>query len=279
MAKPIRCSDAAAWRIGLLPLARASTVCYRHLDMGKTLAILCGLVLAWWAHAASCEAAVYAYVDAEGTAHFTDAPTKSYFRPLPGFGLPRGINLTSGQYADLINAIATENGVDPDLVKAIIRAESNFDHRAVSRKGARGLMQLMPGTAGRYAVEDAFDPTENIRGGVRYLKFLQDLFPGQLHLAVAAYNAGENAVLRYNGIPPYAETRQYVGRVLRYYGHPDITTTADLSRSSPAKRPARAEPGIAVPSTPSVYRHVGSDGTPLFTNMPPLVQSPLAAVR
>jgi len=98
------------------------------------------------------QAAVYVYVDAEGTAHFTDAPTKTYFRLLPAFGLPRGINLTSGQYADLINAIATQNGVDPALIKAIIRAESGFDQRAVSRKGAQGLMQLMPQTADRYAV-------------------------------------------------------------------------------------------------------------------------------
>jgi hypothetical protein len=241
--------------------------------MGKTPAVLFAWGLLFFALAACAEAAVFVYVDTEGTAHFTDAPTKSYFRPMPGFGLPRGINLTHGQYAELINAIAVENGVDPALVKAIIRAESNFDHRAVSRKGAQGLMQLMPGTAYRYAVGDAFEPADNIRGGVRYLRFLQDLFPGQLHLAVAAYNAGENAVLRHNGIPPYAETREYVTRVFRLYGRPDVSLPATVARSPQPQRAARAERAQPVPSTPSVYRHVEPDGTPHYTNLPPLVQS------
>ena len=228
------------------------------------------------------QAAVYVYVDVEGTAHFTDAPTKTYFRPLPGFGLPRGVNLTYGQYADLINGIATQNGVDPALVKAIIRAESGFDQRAVSRKGAQGLMQLMPETADRYAVGDAFDPAENIRGGVRYLKFLQDLFPGQLHLVVAAYNAGENAVLRYGGIPPYAETREYVARVFRFYGRSDAVMMAGPTPAAPPPQPrraARAERAKPVSSTPGVYRRVGPDGIPHYTNLPPLVQSPQAPTR
>src|SRR5574341_2024556 len=108
--------------------------------------------------------------------------------------------------------------MDPALVKAIIRAESNFDPFALSRKGAQGLMQLMPRTAGRYAVGNAYDPEANIRGGVRYLRSLHDMFPGQLPLVLAAYNAGENAVLRYDGIPPFPETRDYVARVLGFYG-------------------------------------------------------------
>ena len=150
---------------------------------------------------ASLEAAVYVHVDEAGTAHFTDAPTKPYFQLIPAFGLPPDANLVRGQYADLINQIASEEGVDPELVRAIIKAESNFDPRAVSRKGAQGLMQLMPGTAGRYAVTNAFDPETNIRGGVRHLRVMHDRFPGQLPLALAAYNAGENVVLRYNAIP------------------------------------------------------------------------------
>lgn len=217
------------------------------------------------------EAAIYVYVDADGTAHFTDAPTKSSFRPLPAFGLPRGVNLVRGAYADLINQVATEEGVDPGLVKAIIRAESNFDQNAVSRKGAQGLMQLMPGTAGRYAVGNAYDPEENIRGGVRYLRFLQDMFPGRLPLALAAYNAGENTVLRYDGIPPFAETRVYVSRVLRFYGSRDTDVEAAVARTP--RRTARPESVQPVPSTPSVYRRVGADGTPLYTNVPPLVRS------
>lgn len=149
------------------------------------LAILAaGLLLA--APPASSEAAIYGYVDGDGVAHFTDAPTRPQFRPLPAFGLPRGASLTSGPYAELIDAAAAEEGVDPALVKAIIRAESNFNQRAVSKKGAQGLMQLMPDTAFRYAVRNAFDPAENIRGGVQYLRFLHDTFPGQLPFVVAA---------------------------------------------------------------------------------------------
>ena len=212
------------------------------------------------------DAAVYGYVDAEGTPHYTDAPTKSNFRPLPGFGLPPGANLERGQYAELIHAIASDNGVDPALVKAIIRAESNFDQRAVSRKGAQGLMQLMPGTAGRYAVGNAFDPAENIRGGVRHLRFLQDRFPGQVHLAIAAYNAGEGAVLRYKGIPPYAETRQYVSRVLRLYDQANVLPVS-------ARRTGAADRAPAGSTTAKVYRQMGSDGTPHYSNLPPLVRT------
>ncbi len=226
-----------------------------------------------FAAVAWAEGAVYGYVDAEGTPHFTDAPTKSHFRPLPGFGLPPGANLDRGQYADLIGSIAAEHGVDPALVKAVIRAESNFDRRAVSRKGAQGLMQLMPGTAGRYAVANAFDPAENIRGGVRYLRFLQDRFPGQLHLAIAAYNAGEGAVSRFNGIPPYAETRQYVRRVFRYYDASDVLPVTAARRRSPAEGAQVASSGG------KVYRNVESDGTPHYSNIPPLVRSRQSSAR
>jgi hypothetical protein len=234
------------------------------------LLVACGLLL--FVPAVGIEAAVYYHVDDEGTPHFTDAPTKAYFRPMPGFGLPPGINLTRGQYAELIDAIASENGVDPALVKAIIRAESNFDRQAISRKGAQGLMQLMPRTAWRYAVGNTFDPADNIRGGVRHLRFLQDQFPGQPHLAVAAYNAGEKAVLRYNGIPPFAETREYVTRVFQFYGQPDVPAAA-LAAPPASQRTARVEQAQRVPSTPSVYRRVEADGTPHYTNLPPLVQS------
>jgi soluble lytic murein transglycosylase len=223
------------------------------------------------ARVAVSQAAVYVHVDAEGTPHFTDTPTRPDFRPLPGFGLPPGANLNRGQYAELIDSIALDHGVDPALVRAIIRAESNFDQRAVSRKGAQGLMQLMPGTAGRYAVSDTFNPAENIRGGVRYLRFLQDRFPGQLHLAVAAYNAGENAVLRHKGIPPYTETRQYVARVFRFYDRPGVVQVTAARGAASADRPSAS-------SVTRTYRQIGSDGTPHYSNMPPLVrtQSPSA---
>jgi soluble lytic murein transglycosylase-like protein len=106
--------------------------------------------------------------------------------------------------------------VDYALVKAVIKAESNFDPLAISRAGAEGLMQLMPATAEALGVNDSFEPEDNIHGGVRYLRYLLDLFEGDLHLSLAAYNAGENAVFRHNGIPPYRKTQIFIRRVLRY---------------------------------------------------------------
>ena len=113
--------------------------------------------------------------------------------------------------------VATRYGVEPKLVAAIVAVESQFNARAVSRRGAEGLMQLMPATAAYLDVQDSFDPRDNIDGGVRHLKRLMARFHNNVPLALAAYNAGEQAVINYRGIPPYRETRQYVVRVLRRY--------------------------------------------------------------
>jgi len=124
-------------------------------------------------------------------------------------------------YDAMIDRHAVAYGVDPVLVRAVIQVESDFDPRCVSNKGARGLMQLMPETARRYGVRSIFDPEENIRGGVRYLGDLLGMFHNDLPRALAAYNAGEGAVLKYAGIPPYSETMTYVKRALTvYYGQP-----------------------------------------------------------
>jgi soluble lytic murein transglycosylase len=247
------------------------------MGMGRTwFAILTG-GMALLAPIALCHAAVYGYVDAQGTAHFTDAPTLPHYRPLLAFGLPRGVNLVRGQYAGFINQIALEEGVDPELVRAIIKTESNFDTYALSRRGARGLMQLMPGTAGRYSVTEIYDPEANIRGGVRYLRHLQNLFPGRLALALAAYNAGEQAVLRYHGVPPYPETQRYVDRVLGAYGRHDLR--GDRSGALASRRRSRTEEVQLDPSPPSVYRTVDADGTPRYTNIPPLVRPSRGATR
>ena len=131
----------------------------------------------------------------------------------------------SSQYDALIDRYASQHGVDPVLVRAVIVVESNFDPRCVSHKGARGLMQLMPETAKRYGVRDIFDVEQNIRGGVRYLADLLEMFPNDLSRALAAYNAGENAVLRYGGIPPYGETQAYVRNVLSDYHSSTERTT------------------------------------------------------
>jgi hypothetical protein len=121
-----------------------------------------------------------------------------------------------------IRDVAARYGVSPRLVAAIVEAESEFNPRAESRKGARGLMQLMPATASSLQVEDAFDPRSNIEGGVRHLRRLMDRFDGDLPVVLAAYNAGEQAVIQHGGVPPYRETRRYVRRILRRIGHPSV---------------------------------------------------------
>ncbi|HEY7114506.1 MAG TPA: lytic transglycosylase domain-containing protein [Thermoanaerobaculia bacterium] len=131
-------------------------------------------------------------------------------------------------YDSLIEAEARRANVDASLVSAVIRAESNFEPRSVSRKGARGLMQLMPSTAKRLGVSRPFDPRSNIRGGARYLRELADRFGGRPELVLAAYNAGENAVESHGGVPPYRETVGYVKRILSWW------TPAELASAMPS---------------------------------------------
>jgi soluble lytic murein transglycosylase len=142
-------------------------------------------------------------------------------------------------YDQMIERYADAYNVDPLLVRAVILVESDFNPRCVSNKGARGLMQLIPETAHRYGVKNVFDPEENIRGGVHYLSDLLGMFGHDMERALAAYNAGEGAVTRYGGIPPYQETTTYVNRALTvYYGRPyGATSTASWfpARSGGAK--------------------------------------------
>jgi len=164
---------------------------------------------------------IYKYVDAEGVIHLTNVPTQSGVKYTlimreKRVLLDRKLGENISQYDELIMKASGKYNVEPALVKAIIKAESNFNHRAVSRKGAKGLMQLMPATAASLQVRDSFHPENNIEGGVKYVRYLLNFFNGNLPLALAAYNAGENAVLRYGGIPPYRETQTYVRRVLSY---------------------------------------------------------------
>ncbi|HVO66044.1 MAG TPA: lytic transglycosylase domain-containing protein [Syntrophales bacterium] len=164
---------------------------------------------------------IYKYVDAEGVIHLTNVPTESGIKYTlimreKRIIFDRKLGEDISKYDHLIAKASEKYSVDPALIKAVIKAESNFNHRAVSKKGARGLMQLMPATASSLQVQDSFHPESNIEGGVRYLRYLLNYFSGNLHLAIAAYNAGENAVIRYGGVPPYRETQTYVRRVLSY---------------------------------------------------------------
>lgn len=118
------------------------------------------------------------------------------------------------RFDELIKSVATSHEVDPALVKAIVQAESAFDPDAVSRSGARGLMQVLPETASRFSIENLSDPRENLKAGVKYLKYLIEQFDGNVTMAVAAYNAGPNRVRHYKGVPPYSETRNYLTKVM-----------------------------------------------------------------
>ncbi|PNV86466.1 MAG: lytic transglycosylase [Desulfobacteraceae bacterium] len=159
---------------------------------------------------------IYRYVDEDGVIHFSNVPTHYRFR-LYISETKLDYRAYFDRYDRIITRAARKHGVDNTLVKAVIRAESDFDRNAVSKKGAQGLMQLMPETAKDLAVKDSFDPHENINAGVRYLKRQLNNFENNVPLALAAYNAGENAVRRYGRIPPYKETRTFVDRVLRYW--------------------------------------------------------------
>ncbi|HLU67384.1 MAG TPA: lytic transglycosylase domain-containing protein [Kofleriaceae bacterium] len=196
--------------------------------------------------AASAQAEFYRYVDDQGVVHLTDSPTsRSFAKYRPALhGSGKGIQLIArrssilglgrreirytppapgragrpepSSYDALIERMAARYDVPAALIKAVVKTESNFQRHAVSRKGAQGLMQLMPGTAADLGVEDAFSAEQNVRGGTRYLRAMMDRYGDWRH-ALAAYNAGPGAVDQYGGIPPYRETREYVERVLHYY--------------------------------------------------------------
>ncbi len=152
---------------------------------------------------------------------------------------------------DMIDRIAAEQGVEDSLVHSVIRAESNYNAYAVSPKGAQGIMQLIPSTARRFGVSNAFDVRDNVRGGVKYLKFLLDYYQNDYVRTIAAYNAGEAAVDRYNGVPPYIETRNYVYRVAQNL------KTARARRSAETKVTEASAP---VETYKRIETSVGSDG-------------------
>jgi soluble lytic murein transglycosylase-like protein len=167
----------------------------------------------------AASADVYVYKDIQGVLTFTNVPNHGGYRRVLSENNGQVLSGTLGTsvFEDLIRSASGRHNVDANLVRAVIKTESDFRSNARSNKGAMGLMQLMPDTARLHNVVDAYDPSENVDGGVRHLKMLLDRYQGDLELSLAAYNAGSGAVEKHGGIPPFAETREYVRRVLRLY--------------------------------------------------------------
>jgi soluble lytic murein transglycosylase len=212
---------------------------------------------------------VFSYIDGNGVRTLTNIPPTAPVRdleispsaiaavqaPAPG---PVTGTAAPGRYDHLIERYAGEHRLDPSLIRAMIVQESNYNPRAVSRKGARGLMQLMPETAARLGVRDTFDPEENLRGGIRHMRALLDMFGNDLVLSLAAYNAGENLVARIRRVPNIAETRGYVRSITARYG-----------------RNTHAEPGLAAagdesPAAAPLYRFTDPSGVVHLTNLAPI---------
>jgi soluble lytic murein transglycosylase-like protein len=204
----------------------------------RRTALIAGLLLGVWL---SVQADVLQYRGTDGRLYFTNLP------PAPQSGRatvrPPQQQTVRLPTLQLIQDLARQHHIEPRLVQAIITVESNFNPWAVSRAGAQGLMQLMPATVARYQVTDPFDPRANVEGGIRYLKDLLELFPGDLRRVLAAYNAGEQSVIQYGGVPPYLETQQYIERVLALYG----------AKEAPVQK---------------IYRYRLANGSILLTNTP-----------
>ena len=194
-----------------MPMARTSRI------IPYPIVVAQGVVMAWLLTPVGLQAEIYQYISPNGTISLTNVPSDGRYRKIEVESARFHSALSEHELEPLIKRHSSQQQLHPALIRAVIKAESNFDPRAVSRAGAIGLMQLMPQTAVRLDVRDMFDPDENVGGGTKYLRQLLDRFHGNLPLALAAYNAGENIVDRYQSLPPIDETRQYVRKVLRYY--------------------------------------------------------------
>ncbi len=201
---------------------------------------------------------IYQYVSDDGMVHFTNTPMdrsgkviikekNSYQKPDKNYSKSY---INGERFQNITEEKAKQHNIDPKLVKAVIKAESNWNPNAVSPKGALGLMQLMPSTASIMGVSNPFNPEDNIDGGIRYLKYLLQKFNGNLTLALAAYNAGPNLVERIKGVPPIQETVTYVKRVISYYSK-NGGTNLDSGDIKTQNR---------------IHKIVLNDGTVLFTN-------------
>lgn len=197
------------------------------------------------AHTEALGQRIYSYVNEDGVRVFSNIGSHRT-EPAQAATITTGDNLTP-----MIRDISQLHGIDPNLVHAIIKIESDFDPLAVSDKNCMGLMQLHPDTARRFGVSDIFDPRQNIEGGIRYLTWLMDEFDSDLDHVLAAYNAGENAVRRYNGVPPYPETHNYIRKIRKHFaGERQISSGLKVQRRAGGIR-----------------RIMRQDGSVLYTNL------------
>jgi len=226
--------------------------------------IAAGLLLAGMTASPPARADIYQFVDENGVVHFTNVSGNRVKKPSRIYAESRRSDSVSAaqahapartvqrdegvpvSYVNIINSACGKYGVDPSLVHAIVKVESDFNPYAVSRKGAMGLMQLMPETASNMKVRNSFSPDENIEGGVKYLRYLLDRYEGNISLALAAYNSGETAVKKWGTIPPFKETQEYVRKIMQLYNGT----------------------GKAFAPRYTIYVGTGSDGTILFTDNP-----------
>ena len=243
-----------------------------------------------WATHARAEDRIQSFVDSKGKRVFTNMVDENVTPPQS----PAPQNSTAQPAATqfqimptiqaLVTSISAKHGIDPELVVAMMKTESNFNRWAVSSKGALGLMQLIPETGRRFGVRDFFDPRQNIEGGVRYLRFLLDKFDGNVELSLAAYNAGENVVQRYGRIPPIAETQDYVRKIRAIYKRPAgkllMASAALQAEGSPAGKGrsgatgegssgGEVAPKEEPPKAAVIFRRVDERGVVHFTNVEP----------
>jgi soluble lytic murein transglycosylase-like protein len=199
-----------------------------------------------WSMAASAD--IYQYTDKDGVIHFSTVKPGAVNAKLvaKGDGAKKDVGVPQvapsdkdpsryTRYDDWIREAGALYQIPAELIRAVIKVESDYDPKAVSSAGARGLMQLMPRTAENLLVKDSHDPRDNIFGGVRYLRILANTFNGDLVLTIAGYNAGEDAVIRHGGVPPFDQTRDYVGKVMRFYRR--YQTIPDSGQASVASGP------------------------------------------
>ncbi len=194
---------------------------------------------------------IYQFIDRDGVIHFTNVPVDLRYKPLKKSSYRN--RYAEKELHQLIYELSSQHEVNPALIKAIIKVESDFDTTAISIAGAQGLMQLMPMTANRLGVSDPFDPRENIEGGIRYLKALLDIFNNDPRLALAAYHAGENNVLKYNGLPPIPQTKRYVEKVIGYYKKYSLKRPVIKNNSNYIYKVSTVDGKIIYTNTPERY--------------------------